>query len=491
VTVALSGGEASLAEAVIDSSLDGFHVLDRDGRYLLWNRAMERFAGKTAEEVLGRNAFDVFPFLREHGLDVAVERVLRGETVETNGVVFVEPDGTRKVYDRVYLPLRGPNDEIVGVVGIVRDETARYAAMAALRDADAKLRTAVTAARVGLWSWDPEADKTSWETTTCEIFGVTPETIPKNQDEYIALIHPEDRERSRERVVQGLASGGWEDEYRIMRGGEVRWIMSNARVLEVDGKRVFRGAIIDVTDRKEREERRRALQRLESVGQLTAGIAHNFNNLLMGMLPNLESALRRAPPDIAPLIEVARSSARDAANLVEQLVTYAGRNRPSMRHPEALGEVVERTVAFCRTTFDPSIAVELRSDGEATANVDARAIEQATLNLLINARDAVELLKEATITVTVGVVGRVPEREGDWARIEVEDNGEGMDADVLERIYEPFFTTKPVGRGTGLGLSTAHGIVAEHGGFITCRTRKGHGTVFTIFLPSCKPFSLG
>jgi PAS domain S-box-containing protein len=87
----------SLAEAVLENSIDGFAVMDRDCRYLLWNRAMERFSGKTREEVMGRNAFEVFPFLRDHGLDVAVERVLRGESVATSGALFVEPDGTRKV----------------------------------------------------------------------------------------------------------------------------------------------------------------------------------------------------------------------------------------------------------------------------------------------------------------------------------------------------------------------------------------------------------
>jgi PAS domain S-box-containing protein len=461
--------------------------MDREGRYLLWNRAMERFAGKKAEEVLGRNAFEVFPFLRDHGLDVAAQRVLRGETVETNGVVFVEPDGARKVYDRLYIPLRTPEGEIVGVVCIIRDETARYAAVDALRESDTKLRMAASAARVGLWSWDPATDAVSWETTMCEIFGVALEGAPKTRDEYIALVHPEDRERSTERIKQGLVKERWEDEYRIVRGAEMRWVMSSARVLQVDGKRLVLGAVLDITDRKEREERRRAVQRLEAVGELTAGIAHNFNNLLMGMLPNLEAAARRAPPDIAPLIDIARSSAQDAASLVQQLITYAGRNRPVTHRLEVIAEVVERTVAFCRTTFDPRITIDLRVDRDVVARIDARAIEQATLNMLINARDALhEARAPSTITVTVDAIAHAPEleaRDGEWARITIADNGAGMDADVLARIYEPFFTTKPVGKGTGLGLSTTHGIVVEHGGFMTCRSEKGRGTTFTIYLP--------
>ena len=113
----IQGRHHTLAETVVESSLDGLAVMDRESRYTLWNGAMERFAGKTAAEVLGRSAFDVFPFLREHGLDRAVERVLAGETVATEGVVHVNPGGTRKVYDRLYLPLRSaraPGGSIAG-----------------------------------------------------------------------------------------------------------------------------------------------------------------------------------------------------------------------------------------------------------------------------------------------------------------------------------------------------------------------------------------
>lgn len=122
----------SLAAAVVQGSVDGFAVIDRETRYQLWNAAMARFSGKSADEVLGRRAFDVFPHLRDHGLDVAIQRALAGETVD--GVAYVEPDGTRKVYDRLYVPLREPSrTEISGVIAIVRDATARYVAQEALR----------------------------------------------------------------------------------------------------------------------------------------------------------------------------------------------------------------------------------------------------------------------------------------------------------------------------------------------------------------------
>jgi PAS domain S-box-containing protein len=479
----------SLAEAVLESSLDGLAVMDREARYLLWNRAMERFAGKPAAEVLGRRMLDVFPFLRDHGLDRAVERVLAGESVVTEGVEHIEPDGTRKVFDRLYLPLRGEDGQVAGVIALVRDSTARYATRDALLHTQVNLRMASEAAGVGLWSWDPTRDLITWDETMRRLFGLTPEETPPTREQYLALIHAEDRAPSQERIVRGLREGQWEGDFRIVRReGTVRWLHSKARVVRGEGHDLVLGASFDVTERRERDERARATQRLEAIGQLTAGLAHNFNNLLMGLLPNLEMAVARAPEAVAAPLREAQHAAERAANVVRQLMTYAGRSRKSDRSAHALAPIAERTVAFCRTTFDRRIVLEVACDGPGVAWVDASQIEQALLNLLINARDALETARAPRIVVSVGPVpAGAPElegRPGEWTRVRVSDNGVGIDAATAARIYEPFFTTKDVGKGTGLGLSTTLGIVREHGGFITCRSAPGEGAAFSVYLPA-------
>jgi PAS domain S-box-containing protein len=480
----------TLAAAVVQGSVDGFAVLDREGRYLLWNPAMERFTGKSAADVLGRRALDVFPFLRDHGLDGAIERVLGGETIATEAVPHVEPDGTRRVYDRLYLPLRGAGGEIEGVIGIVRDATARHAAQEALRTTQAKLLMSAEAGGVGLWTWDPAADVITWEDTMCALYGLPPGYVPKNRDEYLGLIHPDDREAHRQRIARGRDEGHWESEYRILRpDGSVRWLASRTRVVRTDRGDLALGAVFDVTERREMEERQRATQRLEVVGQLTAGIAHNFNNLLMGILPTLEIALKSAPAEIASLLHVAEQSAERAASVVRQLMAYASHNRSTTRQTEPLAPLVERMVAFWRGTLDRRIAVELNSADSGVADIDASLIEQAVLNLLINARDALADGAPAAPTIKVfvdGVGAGAPDldgRRGDWIAIRVEDNGVGMDAATMQRMYEPFFTTKPIGKGTGLGLSTTQAIVRDHGGFITCRSAPGRGTTFTLHVP--------
>jgi PAS domain S-box-containing protein len=481
---------ASLAEAVVQGSVDGFAVIDREARYTLWNPAMERFTGKTAGEVLGRRGFDVSPFLRDHGIKDAFQRALAGEAVARDGVPHVEPDGTRKVYDSLYLPRRDAGGEITGVIAIVCDVTARFAAQEALRTTETKLLMAAEAAGIGLWTWDPGSDVITWEDTMCELYGRAPGDVPKGRDEYLALIHPDDRDRSRQTIARGRAEGHWEHEYRIFRpDGSLRWLASRTRVERTDHGDMVLGAVFDVTERKEMEERHRATQRLEVVGQLTAGIAHNFNNLLMGILPTLELASKSAPADLLPLLRLAEQSAERAASVVRQLMTYAGRSQAASRRSEPVAPLVERMAAFCRSTLDSRIALDVTCVDLGAADVDASQIEQAVLNLLLNARDALDddaIVSPAIKVVVETVMSGASElegRAGDWVAIRASDNGVGMDAATIQRIYEPFFTTKPVGKGTGLGLATTQAIVRDHDGFIVCRSSPGKGTTFTVYLP--------
>lgn len=485
------GGPAdSLAAAVVQSSVDGFAVLDREARCTLWNPAMEQLSGTAASEALGRRAFDMVPFLAER-LDVAFARVLKGETIAIDGVAHVEPDGTRKVYDQHYLPLRDRGGEIAGVIAIVRNVTPRYAAQEALRTSETKLLMAAEATGIGLWTWDPAADVITWEDTMCALYGRAPGDVPKGRDEYLTCIHPEDRELSRERIARGRAEGHWEHEYRIVRpDGSVRWLGSRTRVVPTDRGELVLGAVYDVTERREREERQRWTQRLEIVGQLTAGIAHNFNNLLVGILPTLELASEAAPADLVPLLRIAEQSAQRAATVVRQLMTYAARNHAPSRRSLQVAPLVEGVAAFCRTTLDRRISLEVRCGDAGTADIDPSQIEQAVLNLLINARDALEdggLVAPKIKVLVETIASGAPElggRAGDWIAIRVSDNGVGMDPTTTQRIYEPFFTTKPVGRGTGLGLATTQAIMRDHGGFITCQSAPGCGTTFTLHVPS-------
>jgi PAS domain S-box-containing protein len=478
-------GKRTLAEILVESSVDGLAVIDRDSRYVLWNRAMERFTAKRADEVIGRRVLDIFPALRAVGLDVAIQRALAGEAVTAEAVPTDVPDGARRYYDRLYLPLRGDDDAILGMLAIVRDATSRRNAEDALRAREEQLRLAADGGGVGLWSWDTLTDVVRWEPMMCTIFGLPEGGAPKTRAEYLALIHPDDRERSAARTGNALQNGrGWNDEFRIVRpDGVVRWVMTKASVMRDTAV----GALIDVTERRERDEQLRQAQKLEAVGQLTAGIAHNFNNMLMGILPNLERAVRSAPAELQPALRDAEESGRRAAHLVAQLMTYAGRNAPAARVVEPIAPLVERTLSFCRTTFDQRIVFHTVYDPEARARVEPSQIEQALLNTLINARDAVVDVEAPRVSVSVEVVAagaaELGARAGEHVRVRVVDNGAGIDPATAKRVFEPFFTTKPVGKGTGLGLATTYAIAAEHGGFVTCDSPPGEGATFSLYFP--------
>jgi PAS domain S-box-containing protein len=484
-------GDHALSSILVQSSVDGLCAVDRESRYVLWNAAMERFAGKRADEVLGRYVFDVFPFLREVGLDRAIEGALAGETVRTDGVPHPLPSGETHYFDRIYSPLRDHAGAAVGVVCVVRDVTERVLAEEALRRSEAKLRLAVEAGGVGLWRWDVERDETIWEDSLCAMFGLPPGGGPKNRAEYLALIHPDDRERAATNIRRGIGPGRWSNEMRVLRSdGVSRWVLTKGVVTTTDGGRVAYGAAIDVTEQHQRDDRDRQAQKLEAVGQLTAGIAHNFNNLLMAMIANLELARRDAGAEIAPLLRDCEGAAVRAADLVRQLMTFAGRNRPSpAKKIVAVADLVSRTVGFCRTTVDRRITLEERHEASLHARVDALQLEQALLNVLINARDALDEARTRGPRIDIAVqavpagADELQGREGEYVRIRVIDNGPGMDAATAARVFEPFFTTKEIGRGTGLGLATTQAIVHEHGGFVTCESEPGRGATFGLYLP--------
>jgi PAS domain S-box-containing protein len=415
-------------------------------------------------------------------------RVLAGEIVR--GDFEYAKDGETRHIHNILAPIR-VDDAIVGTLGVNIDLTELRRALLALRESREKLRIAADSAGIGFWSWDPARDEVSWEPTVCAIFGVPAGTSPGGRAGYLVYVHPDDREGVGARSRSGSEFGQWEREYRIVRAdGEVRWVMVNGTAVDEGNASRIVGVIIDVTERKQRDEQLRQAQKLDAVGQLTAGIAHNFNNMLMGMLPNLEVAAQRAPDHLVPLLAGATDSARRAADLVRKLMTYSGRTRPAAPTVEDLGLLAARAVELCRTTFDKRITFEQSYDARARSRIDATQIEQVLLNLLLNARDALESpqIQAPRVSVSVDVVGAgeselMSGRHRDHVRVRVCDNGVGMDEATMRRIYEPFFTTKAPGKGTGLGLATTHAILHDHGGFVSCESTMGKGTTFSFYLP--------
>jgi nitrogen-specific signal transduction histidine kinase/ActR/RegA family two-component response regulator len=242
----------------------------------------------------------------------------------------------------------------------------------------------------------------------------------------------------------------------------------------------------EVGERLKAEEALRQAQKMEAVGQLTGGIAHDFNNLLTPIMGGLELiASRVEEPRLRRIAETALESTRRGAKLTGQLLAFSRIQRISMQ-PVAVNEVIDAMQRLLRHTIGGAVKIETRLDPGAGYGVcDANQLENAILNLAINARDAMP--EGGTLTISTARARLAEEADhqaGEFVRITVADTGHGMPPDVLARATEPFYSTKPLGKGTGLGLAQVYGIAQQAGGTLRIDSEEGKGTSVCILLPA-------
>ncbi len=255
----------------------------------------------------------------------------------------------------------------------------------------------------------------------------------------------------------------------------------------------------DVTQAWRMAEHQRQTQKMEAVGQLAAGVAHNFNNTLQGIVGNVELARMQAPDAIRLYLENALSACADASRLVKDLLLFAGRHARPGRELVSLEVCIERVMSMCRVTFDRLITIKLeRRSAVLPILIHTNEVEHAVFNLLLNARDAVANQPRPEITVELESLPSGspevaalsgPNESGPYVAIRVRDNGIGMPEDVRTRAFEPFFTTKTAGLGTGLGLATVLACARQHNGWAACESAPGRGAVVSLYIPYTDPRS--
>jgi two-component system cell cycle sensor histidine kinase/response regulator CckA len=466
-----------LADRVVLENLpDVVSVMDREHRLLYLNHTVR---GRTVAEMLGTSVLlYVAPDDRERYARLVEESWSSGETrtfeVHTISDLWWE---TR------FVPIK-EDGVVVLMLATSVEVTARKRAERALRESESRLRHAISASGMGAWTWDRQSDAIDWDPMLCQIFGIEPQQTPSGYQSYLALIHPDDRARVAASIQRYLETGIYDDlEHRIVRpDGEVRHVLSKGvTTLDEQGQaQGFRGGVFDVTAHKRLEEQLHQVQKMEAVGQLTAGIAHNFNNALSVIIHNAALCREEASVQAREQLEDIEYAAARAAEMVRQLMVFA---RPEVNARKAAIDVVrsaQRILELCRTTMDRRIEIKLEVEGPVPqVFANAGQIEQVLLNVCLNARDALEQAKAEAPRIVM----RLSRGEQGQARIRISDNGPGMDEAVRSRVFEPFFTTKEVGRGTGLGLAMAYSIVLDHQGRIECESRPGAGATFVIDLP--------
>lgn len=378
-------------------------------------------------------------------------------------------------------------------VGTHTDVTDLKKAERKLAAREAHLAEAQGLGVMGSWELVPAQGWTWWSEGLYRVMGMDPDELEPDPEAFIDAIHEEDREAVRDTFDRLLGERHpVEVEFRVEVDGELRLMRGVGRPAEDrDGEDRFLGLVQDITEERRMEEMLRQSQKMEAVGQLSAGMAHDFNNLLTTIMANSDLGLTEVTGDDdahaalrAELREI-HAAARRGRDLIGQIMTFTRDRHLRLREAD-LTDLLEDMSELLRRTLPESVEVTVETGPEAlAARVDPGMIQQIVLNLATNARDAMPDGGRFTLAVD-RVDGSVLDHQlgsGPLVRIRARDSGQGMSGDVRERAIEPFFTTKPVGQGTGLGLAMVYGLMQRQAGAVRIGSEVGRGTVVSLFFP--------
>ena len=479
--------DALLRDAV-ESMSQGFVIYDKDDRLVTCNEAYKALYPKNAHLMLPGSRFE----------DIVRAGIEAGQSPDALG--REEEWIARRMRDHASSPL--PHEHRLdtgrwvmtserrlsngGIAGLRVDITALKQVQASLRESQAKLIQAQRVSKTGSVYRDYLSKKVEWSDELYRIFGVERGTFTPNTESFLDMVHPEDRAMlvaSIEESERGVTPGPLQ--YRIIRpDGQTRWVYREAEVLFSEGKPVGRiSTYKDITEQRAAEQRAAELetqlrhsQKLEALGNLAGGIAHDLNNTLVPILALSKLGMKRFPEgssDYKDLDTIARAGVH-ARDLVKQVLAFS-RKEQSVKREVDLAALAGDTLKMLRASLPATIRIVESIATVPPIHADPTQLNQVVMNLVTNAAQAIgERIGTVTVAVTTAA---------DGVCLSVADTGCGIDPADLERVFEPFFTTKQVGQGTGLGLAVVHGIVTGHGGRIECRSKRGEGSEFIVILP--------
>ncbi|NTW98843.1 MAG: PAS domain-containing protein [Geobacteraceae bacterium] len=480
---------------IMDSIPQSIFWKDRECVYLGCNKIFARQAGvDSPEDIVGKSDFDL-PWgveasegYRADDRDVMARGEAKPHIVES----LHTSEGAVIWIDTTKIPLVDSSGSVHGVLGVYEDITRRKQAEEALQEALQFNQQIITSAKEGIVVYDRDLRYRVWNPFMEQLTGLgSADVLGNTPREVFPFLKDAGVVERLAKVLEGETVDPLELPFQVAATGKSGWASDMcAPLLNAKGEIIgVIGTVRDISENRKTEEQLRQSQKMEALGQLAGGVAHDFNNMLqvvMGYSTLLSLDATAAQKE--QIAEILAASER-AADLTSGLLSYS-RKQVFKIEPSDLGRLVAGVEKFLRRILGEDIALSLELPSETlTAAVDRAHIQQVFINLSSNARDAmpsggklsigmerIEMDEEFVTTHGFGTVGS-------YALITVSDTGSGIPKEHRQKIFEPFFTTKGVGQGTGLGLSIVYGIITQHNGFINCYSEEGAGTTFHIYLP--------
>jgi PAS domain S-box-containing protein len=479
----------SLFSAVVESSNDAIITKLLDGTITGWNGAAERLFGFTAAETVGENIDIIVPPERRTETSNVVERIRRGEPIELYETVRMHKDGRSIDVSLSISPIRTAPDKIVGISMAARDITENKQTQKALTQEMEERRRIFDTSNDLILVTDTSGNFIQVSPSVTAILGYQPSDMIGHSA--VEFIHPDDLENTRSEMRaarRGQNKRNFETRY-IDKEGKAVALNWTGTWSEPVRRHFFIGR--DLTEKQAAEAQLRHVQKMDAIGQLTGGVAHDFNNILTvitGTIGILEDAVA-GEPQLAAIARLIDEAAERGANLTKHLLAFA-RKQPLQPLEVDVNSLVLEAAKLLQPTLGEHIEITpLLAEDAWTALADPSQLTTAVLNLALNARDAMPnggklALETSNVYLDENYASMQDEvAAGNYVMIAVSDTGSGIPAALLERVFDPFFTTKEVGKGTGLGLSMVFGFVKQSGGHIKLYSEEGHGTSVKIYLP--------
>jgi PAS domain S-box-containing protein len=479
---------------LFEDSPDAVFVEDPDGRVLDANLAAARLQGMSREQLIGRTLAELVPSAKSAEAQELYQKLIRGELQQVEGITLTAQGR------EVPVEVRTSRIDFSGKPALllhVRDVSERKQAEEALKGSEIRFHSVWENSVDGMRLTDERGTIIAVNDAFCKLVEMEREAL---EGQPFTVTYPENDEPERKlalyqkRFQERTVPKRMQRKLQFRSGKTVELEGANSFVESRGQRTLLLGLFRDITEHKRLEEQLRQSQKMEAIGQLAGGVAHDFNNILMviqGHASLLRDAAKRSGTTSASAEQISQAAER-AAGLTRQLLTFS---RRQVMQPKALdlNQVVSNLTKMLARILGEDIALQFNyAPNLPVVHADAGMIEQILLNLAVNSRDAMPGGGQLSIRISVvnlqaADLKNHPEgREGEFVCLSVSDTGSGIDAATLPHIFEPFFTTKEIGKGTGLGLATVYGIIKQHLGWAEVESEVGKGTMFQVFLPGLR-----